>query len=89
MLWYLVICALIPLQIIEIEIKDRLSGNWLLVADQACTTSDQRTVIPLKNDIAQFVDPITLEVDVRVSYVGNPAILNWYGYFNWVEWEWI
>ena len=56
----------------RIEVYDRLTGGWLTVSDQVASNgTDATTILPIKNDPAQFIDPSTGTFKVRVRYQGG------------------
>jgi len=66
----------------RVEVYDQIIGDYVWVADQPATTSDAKTVIPLKDDPKQYIDG-SGKVNVRVTYYGSSAFSAYIDLMRW------
>lgn len=71
---------------LRLQLKDRLSGNWVTVADHVIAISDSLAIVPIKDDPARFINPITGALDAKVILYGGTS-LNWTAYLDWFKWD--
>lgn len=69
----------------KVQIYSRRIADYQLVSDQSAATSDTTTVIPLKDDAAEYVDPSTGLAKVIVTYYGDVGLTNWTAYYGFIQ----
>lgn len=70
----------------EVLIHNSRTGHWDEVSYMPAPLTNTESIIPLKDDPAEYIDPLTGKVQIAVGYT-NGAGLNWYAHYDYVGCE--